>query len=172
MSTIKEHLEAIAKGVDVPNSIKHALSEFVYAKWMTADGVFVDEMQEMMCQNLVDVIETIASQGHSGFSGAYLIKYLPTLLKQEPITPLTGEEDEWAKVEEDMYQNKRCSRVIKRGETGAAFDVESRVYYENEIDEHGKERRVFFIKAPHKPITFPYTPTTEYIPANQEEEDS
>ena len=169
MSTIKQHLEAIAKGADVPNSIKHALSEFVYAKWMTADGVFVDEMQEWMCQDLVDVIEVIASQGHSGFSGAYLIKYLTPLLKKEPITPLTGEEDEWAKVDEDTYQNKRCGRVFKRSETGVAFDIDARVYYETKIDEHGKEHRAYFIRAPHEPITFPYTPTTTYVPAIKEE---
>lgn len=167
MSTIKEYLDKTAKGENVPHSINHALSEFVYAKWMTADGVFDDEMQESMCQNLVDVIELVASQGHSGFSIQYLVNCLTLLLKNEPITPLTGAPDEWVKFDDTLYMNKRCLRVAKYGENKPAYDIDGVVYYEKTIDSDGKESRTgFFTKTPTTPITFPYTPITEYLPAN------
>lgn len=89
MCKIKEYLDKIAKGEYVSSTIKHALSEFVFVGWMSPEGTFNNEMQESICQNMIDVIELIDSQGHSGFSLTYLIKHLTVLLKQEPLTPLT-----------------------------------------------------------------------------------
>ena len=71
-----------------------------------------------------------------------------------PLTPLTGEDDEWKEVdiasEPDVkWQNKRCPRVYKR-EDGTAFDSEyytftfgNGIYFKNE--------------ASSKDIEFPYT---------------
>jgi len=169
MPTIKEHLTAIANGENVPYTIHHALSEFVFAGWMTPDGVFDDDIQESICQNMIDVIELVAGQGHSGSSIQYLVKNLTLLLENEPILPLTGEPDEWVKVHDTLYMNKRCGRVIKYGENEPAYDVDGVVHYEKTIDSDGKESRIGFTKTPTTPITFPYTPTTVYVEASQEE---
>lgn len=166
MPTIKEHLTAKANGERMSNTIHHALSEFVFAGWMTPEGTFDDEMQESICQNMIDVIELIDGQGHSGFSIQYLINHLTTLLKQEPLTPLTGEADEWVQMQDDLYMNKRCHRVVKYGENEPSYDTEGVVYYEKTIDSDGKESKTYFIKKPTVPITFPYTLTTEYLPTN------
>lgn len=91
MCKIKEYLDKIAKGEYVPSTIKHALSEFVFVEWMSPEGTFNNEMQESICQDLVQVIETIVDQGHSGFSLTYLINRLTLLLNHEPLTPLTRE---------------------------------------------------------------------------------
>ena len=165
MCKIKEYLDKIAKGEYVPSTIKHALSEFVFVKWMTPEGTFDDEMRESICQDLVQVIETIVDQGHSGFSLTYLIKQLTVLLKQEPLAPLTGEADEWVQVQDNLYMNKRCSRVAKYSKDKEAYDIEGQVYYEKNVDKDGNEYKTYFIKTPFKSITFPYTPTTEYLPA-------
>ena len=61
--------------------------------------------------------------------------------------------------------NKRCSRVVKYGEDKEAYDVDGQVYYEKKVDKDGNEYKTYFIKTPTKPITFPYTPITEYLPA-------
>ena len=61
--------------------------------------------------------------------------------------------------------NKRCSRVVKYGENKEAYDVEGQVYYEKNVDKDGNEYKTYFIKTPFKSITFPYTPITEYLPA-------
>lgn len=165
MCKIKEYLDKIAKGEYVPSTIQHALSEFVFVEWMSSEGTFDDEMQESICQDLVQVIETIVDQGHSGFSLTYLIKQLTVLLKQEPLTPLTGEADEWVQVQDNLYMNKRCSRVAKYSKDKEAYDIEGQVYYEKNVDKDGNEYKTYFIKTPFKSITFPYTPTTEYLPA-------
>ncbi len=171
MPTIKEHLNAKANGERMSNTIHHALSEFVFAGWMTQDGVFNDESQESICQDMIQVIELIDGQDHSGFSIQYLITHLPPLLKQEPLTPLTGEADEWMQFQDDLYMNKRCHRVVKYGENEPSYDTEGVVYYEKTIDSDGKESRTYFIEKPTTPITFPYTPTTVYVEASQEEAD-
>lgn len=171
MRTIKEHLTAKANGERMSNTIHHALSEFVFAGWMTQDGVFNDESQESICQDMIQVIELIDGQDHSGFSIQYLITHLPPLLKQEPVAPLTGEADEWMQLQDDLYMNKRCHRVVKYGENEPSYDTEGVVHYEKTIDSDGKESRSYFIEKPTTPITFPYTPTTVYVEASQEEAD-
>lgn len=42
---------------------------------------------------------------------------------------LTGEDDEWVKVGEDTWQNKRCSAVFK-GKDGQAYNNDGRVFWE------------------------------------------
>ena len=71
-----------------------------------------DGMQDMMDNNIIEILERFEEQGHSGFSAGYLIACLERLLRFLPLTPLTGEEDEWNEIGEGKYQNKRC-RVVK-----------------------------------------------------------
>ena len=63
------------------NLIKHAKREFEVLGW-PGDC----EMQKMICDNLLELIKVFSDQGHSGFSGSYLISRLKPLLNFEPIT--------------------------------------------------------------------------------------
>lgn len=118
------------------------------------DGI---EMQKHINKDILDVVELFSNQGHSGFSASYAIGMIQKLLNYEPITPLTGADDEWNRLDyndETKYQNKRCSRVFKDSK-GQAYDIEGKIF----SDDGGKswyqsiDSRVY--------IEFPYRPHTE-----------
>lgn len=81
-----------------------------------------DEMQDWIEKCVLDVLDLIADQGHSGFSHGYLLTLLVPLLKDKPITPLTGKEWEWDN-EYGLIQNKRCFSVFKDLD-GSAYSTE------------------------------------------------
>jgi hypothetical protein len=130
--------------------IDHAKQELDFAGYN--DG---DEMNAMMRDNVLELIQTFANQGHSGFSANFCIQLFTTLAKYEPMGPLTGKPEEWAEVTDGLWQNKRCGRVFKESD-GMAYDISGRVFE----DEHGcwytsRDSRV--------PVVFPYIPTTEEV---------
>lgn len=108
----------------------------------------------MLGNAVMELMRVFAAQGHSGMSAAVTIRAFSRVAKFKPLTPLTGEDDEWNKVGDGEFQNRRCSHVFKN-ETGA-YDSQGRVFREpNGTCWTRRESRV--------PITFPYTPTTEYV---------
>lgn len=135
---------------------------------MTEDS---DEMNKMMRGNILQVVEMFAEQGHSGSSASYAIGILEKVLRYEPVTPLTGEDSEWMEISEGLYQNNRCPRVFK--ENGEAYDIDGKVFWEwytydlEEGEEGYPGTRTFKSHFTNKdsrvPVTFPYTPTTEYV---------
>lgn len=157
------------------NLHNHALAEFRAAGWTDADGKFKDEMQEAICKHVLALLEVFSHEGHSGTTAPYAVKLFTKLAMFEPIVPLTGEDWEWAEVSEGVFQNKRCSRVFKQADrfNGQAYDIDGRVFYEwNERDLEPDEkgypgtRRLqsyYTSRESMVPITFPYTPTTEYV---------
>ena len=88
-----------------------------------------DEMQDWIEKCALDILDLIASQGHSGFSHGYLLTLLIPLLKGKPITPLTGKEWEWDN-EYGLIQNKRCFSVFKDPD-GSAYSTEGYVFSDN-----------------------------------------
>lgn len=108
----------------------------------------------MMGDAVMDLVELFAAQDHSGFSASMAIQLFSLVASHKPLTPLTGDNDEWNEVGDNTWQNRRCPTVFKTAE--GAYNIDGRVF----IDEHGaaytnRESRV--------PVEFPYVPTTEYI---------
>lgn len=111
-----------------------------------------------MRNHILRIIKEFSDEGHSGFSAKYTINILTKLMKYEPLSPLTGKEDEWTAVDFDsnmMYQNNRCYRVFKRAD-GTAYDSEGRVF----VDSRGNQ---FTTKESLVDIHFPYTPNSVLI---------
>lgn len=134
------------------NLIDHAKQEFAVLGWDKTD----DEMQNQMCEDVLSLLRVFSEQGHSGFSANYALNLFDKLARYQPISPLTGNDDEWVLVDSErlLYQNKRCSHVFK--DEDHAYDINGRVF----IDKDGcaytnMDSRV--------PIEFPYTPHTEYV---------
>lgn len=139
--------------------VKHAKKEFYLAGWCDENGVYSDDMQKMMAENLLEAIDVIAKQGHTGFSMGYFRKHLDHLLDYKILTPLTGEDDEWIEHDDGLFQNKRMTTVFKRD--GKAYDHGSIYFWHWFDDEDGKPYKVTFQKGgwSHYPeITFPYMP--------------
>lgn len=88
------------------------------------------KMQKVMNDDIMEIVKKFASQGHSGFSAQYALNLVTRLLQYKPITPLTGEDEEWVELDygDDLaYQNKRCPQIFKQKD-GKIYDVEGKVF--------------------------------------------
>lgn len=154
------------------NYKKHAEREFRAAGWVDENGKFCDEMQELMCKQVLELLEKFDDHGHSGSSAPYAINLFSNLAKFEPLVPLTGEDWEWNHIRDDrtnnvsVYQNNRCSHVFKQSDRfdGQPYDIDAVVFWEWFTDEDtGEKYKSYFTCGDSvQPITFPYTPTKEY----------
>ena len=84
-----------------------------------------DGVQELMNKNILEIVEIFSKQGHSGFSAGYALNVLERLLRYKPLTPLTGNDNEW-----NGTQNKRCSGVFKK-EDGTFEDIDAIIVSDN-----------------------------------------
>lgn len=165
--------------------IDHAKLELKSIGMLESD----DDMNNLMANNVLQLIEVFADQGHSGFSAPYCINLFNKLANFKPLGPLTGEDDEWRDVSEHgngepWFQNKRYSSVFKDG-NGQAYNTDGKVFWEwarrpLEEDETGYPgmhtyKWSYTCRDSRVPITFPYTipdePIYEYRHIPEEGED-
>lgn len=108
-------------------------------------------MQDRMDKCVLDLLKLLSDQGHSNHTVHYCLAVFNRLAKFKPLTPLTGEDDEWNEVGNDMFQNKRYSAVFKEGKNGRAYNVEGKVFSNDggETWYTSKDSSVY--------IDFPYT---------------
>lgn len=102
-----------------------------------------DDMQDIMECNVLEILDLIAEQGHTGFSHGYLTSLLIPLLRDRPITPLTGNEWEW-----DGEQNKRCPSVFRKPD-GTAYFTDCFAFSDDGGESYYTSKESF------KDITFP-----------------
>jgi len=128
-------------------------------------------MQERINNDVLEIVKVFSAQGHSGFSASYALNLIQRLLDWKPITPLTGEEDEWKCVDgitnDGTQQNIRCSAVFRKGtDNSTAYYIHGKTF----TDDGGKTwytNRESFV-----PVVFPFTvpDKPERIFVNSEEE--
>jgi hypothetical protein len=113
--------------------LQHAKRELRAAGLFDADADFNGDVAVQVSS----LMEVFAAYGHSGASSEQTLDIFEKLARGMPLSPLTGEDDEW-EVPEGMggqiQVNTRCSRVFKDDEM--AWDV----------------------RKGRTPIIFPYTP--------------
>lgn len=125
---------------------------------------------KLMHDHIIHMVEEFSKEGHSGFSASYALGILTKLLDWKPLTPLTGEDSEWNDVSDlangrQVFQNRRCSRVFKEQlEDGSfsTYDVNGKVFYPK-----GKRSQAYTNGNSRVPVTFPYTPTIEYVEVDE-----
>lgn len=134
------------------NILRYAETEFEFA-WPEQD-----EMQDLMKSQLIELLEVFSTHGHSGFSAGYAISCFELLSRFKPLSPLTGKDDEWVEVGSGTFQNKRCSHVFKQADrfNGQAYDIDGKVFRK-------ADGCCYTSSESFTPITFPYTPKTEYV---------
>ena len=133
----------------------HALREFKAMGYIPPDQQQEDGPNKWIQENVLELIRVFAKQGHSGFLAHYCISTFEKLARFEPLIPLQGTDDEWNAVPPDMWQNNRCSHVFK-GADGCAYDIDGRIFREPDgFCYTNYDSRVY--------VTFPYTPTKEYV---------
>jgi hypothetical protein len=148
------------------------MSLMTYAQYeLELLGMFDDgdelNMNTMMRRHILKMVESFADEGHSGFSANYAISLLTRLLSYKPLSPLTGEDDEWIDVSSygitKMLQNKRKSSVFK-DEDGKVYDIDGKVFWEWARSEDGTPYKSYYGNSLCRTeVTFPYTVPTEPI---------
>lgn len=146
------------------NLLEYAEDELNAAGWNDPDAMYGTMIRDAVLQ----LVSVFAEQGHSGMSASIVIALVEKLMRYEPLGPLTGSDDEWCVLEysDDMYaQNKRCAHVFKRAD-GTAYDIDGRIFVE-------PDGMSYTGKNSHVDVTFPYTPTSEYVnvPAREDSDD-
>ena len=135
--------------------IEHAKREFKALGYIPLDEEQPEDPNKWIQQNVLELLEVFAEQGHSGTSAPFCIEYFYKLAYFKPLTPLQGTDDEWNEIGDGVFQNNRCGRVFK-GADGKAYDIEGIVFKDSDGCHYtSRDSRVY--------ITFPYTPTTEYV---------
>ena len=155
------------------NLVKYAESELDRIG-MTDDG----DMNGLMRKHLLHMVKEFSEEGHSGFSASYALQCLEKLLRFKPLSPITGEDDEWWEHPYGesgvTYQNKRCSSIFKESEDGQAYDIDGRVFWEWIRDEEtGEAVKSYYTNRDSRLfITFPYAvpdkPVYEYRKSSAE----
>lgn len=89
--------------------VKHAKSEFNIA-WKN-----MDDMQGFMCEQVIELLSLLGTQGDSGSSIGYKLNLLNRLAKFKTVSPLTFKDDEFGGPYSwnGSRQNKRNSAVFK-----------------------------------------------------------
>ena len=143
------------------NLLKHAEREL---KLIGYDGT--DEYNNMAKDAILELMDTFAKQGHSGFSANYVSNIFHKLSKFETLSPLTGNDDEWSDVSdmsgEMMFQNNRDSRVFK--DKNGVFFINAIVWQETikgDINHFTNKDSRRYIKS------FPFTPKTFYVKVDE-----
>ena len=148
--------------------VEHAKNELEIAGFFDKEKDFYGGVTG---KNALALVKAFVKQSHSGVSATVIRELFHTLSGFLPLTPLTGKPEEWKIVREvgkpgnpPLFQNRRCSRVFADSVHGRnARDISGKVFVEP-----GGE--VYTNKESSVPVTFPYTPKTEYV--NVESPDS
>ena len=128
----------------------------------------INEMQQMICDDIRDLLAVLGAQGHSGGSIGYALDLFRRAAMFEPIGPLTGEDDEWCDIDPnmggDVQQNKRMSSVFRRAD-GVAYWIDGYAF-------QGPEQYDTFTSGmSRKRIEFPWNlEKTEYVDITYDED--
>lgn len=80
-----------------------------------------------LAESVMELIEVFSKQGHSGASASMVSDLFNKLSRFKPISPLTGNNEEWVAVNNDTYQNKRNSAVFKNIVDNRAYFIDAYV---------------------------------------------
>ena len=97
--------------------VEHARRELELAGLFDKDA----DYNGMLGEAVMELIEVFSKQGHSGCSANMVSNLFNKLSHFKPISPLTGQDEEWCEVMDGIYQNKRNSTVFKDGKDGRAY---------------------------------------------------
>jgi len=138
--------------------VEHAKKEFEVLNW-PGDC----EIQQMVCDNVIELLEVFSKQGHSGSSAPYVLNLFESLAKYNPISPLTGEDTEWQDIGEQdgiLYQNRRDSEVFMDNE--GAYWINGKIFRD-------KDGCCFTSGDSRVKVDFPWTkPESEIVDIDEE----
>ena len=129
------------------NHVSFVEEELRRSGWYDDDAFYGD----MMPKAVLRAVRLHGIEGHSGMSNGIALGILERVCRFKPLTPLTGEPDEWNEVGEGTYQNRRFSSVFKDGADGQAYWIAGKVFRE-------PSGACFTSKGSRVDVTFPFFP--------------
>ena len=84
----------------------------------------------MLYDAVMRSVRLFSIEGHSGFSAGYAMNLTSQCCKFRPLSPLTGDDDEWIEIADGEYQNRRMSSIFKDGKDGEAYWIDGKVFQE------------------------------------------
>lgn len=138
---------------------------------------------------ILALCEKFGKSGQSGGSAAFTATALSQAIKKlclfEPISEITGIDEEWVDVSfyndgKTLYQNKRCSAIFKEGKDGRAYYIDAIIKktqdgttWSNSFwlskDDYLTGNRKLMISSKAYIKSFPFNPKTFYIDVIEEE---
>jgi len=100
------------------NLKKYALQEFKRAGYKPTEEC-KDRSKKWLQESVLELLDVFSNQGHSNFSAKLCVDFFTKLALFKPLTPITGNDDEWNHVADELYQNKIMHNVFK--ETGVIY---------------------------------------------------
>lgn len=146
------------------NLITHAKRELLAVGYKPIDDCEDVDPNKWIQENILELLDVFSKQGHSGASAPYCINLFTKLANYEPLCPLNGDDSEWNLVSNNLLQNNRCSHVFKDIEKNVAYDINGYVFWHwSELENGEKYKSNFTSNKSKKIVTFPYTPSTQYV---------
>lgn len=149
--------------------VEHAKKEFLALGYSPIEEC-EDDPNKWIQENVLELLQVLSNQGHSGFSINYVVDYFSKLAKFEPLSPLTGNDSEWNDVGGTL-QNNRLSSVFK--DNGVAYEIDGYIFWhwsERPLDEDEegypgirKYKSCFTSNMSRKLVEFPYTKKRPYL---------
>ena len=111
----KEALEII---INNSNLCRWAANELKLAGYIPNQK---DNPNSWMYEQVMEALAVFTSHGNSGTSASFEIELVKQLSSFKPISPLTFKDDEFCKVSNNLWQNKRCCSIFK-SENGITYN--------------------------------------------------
>jgi len=102
----------------------HAKTELGLAGLFDKDS----DYDGMIGKAVMELVDTFASQGHSGFSAQWVLEVFNEVAQFKPLTPITSNSDEWEDVARygdgsPLWQNKRAPMYFSEDGGKNWYDV-------------------------------------------------
>ncbi len=110
-------------GIKNSRMVNHFIDEAKIA-WKDSDG-----LQDLMVKQIVEILSLLSLQGDTNNTIGYKVKQLTNAINFGVISPLKFTDNEWNKIDNNEYQNKRKSSVFKKEDL--IYDVDA--YSKHEI---------------------------------------
>ena len=167
--------------------VEFARKELTLAGWFGEEGLYGADMGHAV----LELVQKFSDQGHSGMSAGICLALFKKVASFEPLTPLTGEEDEWEDITNDFFvakvlnkgseENSEADALVDRinldpGPTGKryqnlrcfrVFKEDDRVYDSAAILFKNSDGIIVQNSKSRKDIQFPYMPTQEIRPLEE-----
>lgn len=141
------------------NLKNYAKTELEKAGLFDQDSVYNGKIGDAVYK----LIELFSSQGHSNMSGQITLSIFNKVVNWEPLSPITGEKDEWMETDFSILQNKRLLSLFEKT-VGKPYYTQAIVWREKVGDEiHEFTGTVEDVSSHGYVKQFPFTPKTFYI---------